>query len=85
MAMVMDRISRGFAEKYKIMDTDYEYFKRRKQILIISASSIFAVIILAQVFQSLREFPAAWIINPAGSLNDGVDYVVASYSGVRYY
>lgn len=82
MAMVMDRISRGFAQKYKIMDTDYEYFKRRNQILIISASSIFAVIILAQVFQSLREFPAAWIINPAGSLNDAVDYVVASYSGV---
>ncbi|MDE0993493.1 MAG: ABC transporter permease subunit [Rhodospirillales bacterium] len=82
MAMVMDRISRGFALRHTLAHNGPESFITRNQLIISVLCLMIVFIVLAQFFQSLKEFPEVWVINPARYLNDAVDYVISEYSGI---
>ena len=82
MAMVMDRISRGFAEKYSSSSDIYEDYHLKKLTIMVALVLFIFAMFLAQFFPAMKVFPEFWIMNPAGHLNDAVDYVIISYSGI---
>ena len=82
MAMVMDRISRGFAEKYSSSSDIYEDYHLKKLTIMVALVLFIFAMFLAQFFPAMKVFPEFWIVNPAGHLNDAVDYVIISYSGI---
>jgi len=79
MAMVMDRISRGFAGKQILMNKADALFWKRHRVLIIALVTAVLFIALAEFQPVLRGYPGTWIFYPAEPLNDAVMYVTANY------
>lgn len=83
MAMVMDRITAGFANKDPdtFISTDATLFQRHRYLTIgaIGAVVLFA---LSSVLPLLRFFPESMEIDPSGPLNNAIDYLIVEYAEV---
>jgi len=83
MAMVMDRITAGFANKdpaeFKVADLS---FYKRHQYLVIAAVGGLVLFALSFVLPVLKNYPQAWQADPSSLLNDGIDFVIIKYAEV---
>ena len=83
MAMVMDRITAGFANKepaeFKV--TESSFFQRHR-FLVIATIGGFVIFALSLVLPMLQNYPKAWQANPSSLLNDAIDYVIVRYAEV---
>lgn len=76
MAMVLDRITVGFADHASLHRNRHADFRRH--------ATIVAVVLLgvggaAVLFGSLWEWPQSWFVYPAEPLNQAVDWLTANY------
>lgn len=81
MAIVMDRITAGFADRSPGADylADQTFFQRRRFLVIgtIGSAMLFAV---AELFPVLAAYPDTWAYDPAPVLNSAIDYVIIEYA-----
>jgi glycine betaine/proline transport system permease protein len=82
MAMVMDRISRGFAERDRLQQAQLGGFATRHRYLLTALALMVVFIALAEIFPQLRTYPREWEFRPAEWLNDGVNYIIRNFSNV---
>jgi glycine betaine/proline transport system permease protein len=82
MAMIMDRISRGFAHKQLLMNKPNSLLWQRHRVLIIALMTAVLFILLAEFQPALREYPSQWVLYPAAPLNDAVMYITVNYTHV---
>ncbi|HEA68612.1 MAG TPA: ABC transporter permease subunit [Desulfobacterales bacterium] len=80
MAMIMDRISMGFASRSGeiLRHKPRQFWRRYPNLLTAFAVGLF-LILFAQIVQALNEYPRDWIIFPANELNKAVEYVTVNY------
>ncbi|MEE8534011.1 MAG: ABC transporter permease subunit [Alphaproteobacteria bacterium] len=82
MAMIMDRISRGFTERSgeaRVRSAGYGF--REHPDLYLALGAAVAFIALAYYADPLRAYPEDWIVYPAQPINDAVTYVTKNYYG----
>lgn len=72
-AMVLDRISHGFATKPS--DIDDKGYRPLLTCLAILAG----VFVLALIVPGLRIWPETWVWNPAPAMNEALEYIVVTY------
>ncbi|MDP9137681.1 MAG: ABC transporter permease subunit, partial [Pseudomonadota bacterium] len=79
LAMITDRISRGFASKQQDAvggrDTD-------RRVILTVLGAIIAVIALAAFVPALHSYPEAWVFHPAGAMNDALDWFTRTFFAV---
>jgi len=79
MAMVMDRITAAAATTQSLPPEIGQGFLLRQRKLIMFLALGLGVLLLAQLFPFLKNYPQAWQLYPAQYLNDAVAYVVLEY------
>jgi len=79
MAMVMDRITRGFADRERFLQARTLPFWERNRALAIALVIVVAFIVAAAIFPGLRSYPREWIFYPDDPLNELVNYITANY------
>ena len=77
MAMVMDRITGALANRDT---TQAPSAARRGGTLGLALALALALTLLAQIYPPLAEWPKSWVVFPAETLNDGVEYLVVEFS-----
>lgn len=81
MAMVMDRITAGFANR---KPTDEHLadkpFVERHPYLVIALAGALVLYAASLIFPALQTYPKAWVYDPSGPLNDAIDYVIIEYA-----
>ena len=82
MAMVMDRITRGFTDRERFPHAGSGPFWRRHRGLVAALAILALFAVLAELFPALRSYPRDWVYYPAGPLNDMIDYLTANYPHV---
>jgi glycine betaine/proline transport system permease protein len=75
-AMVLDRISSGFAKQQFLYRPRQGSLWQRYRTQWIALGIVAAWALLAQVLPALRTYPEGWILQPAGFLNKGVDFIL---------
>ena len=81
MAMVMDRITAGFANRDpdNITHHDAAFFQRHRYLTIaVVGSLVIALVSLAVPF--LQTYPEAWEFDPSTPLNNAIDYIIVEYA-----
>jgi glycine betaine/proline transport system permease protein len=81
LAMIMDRISLGFAQRGGPADASSGGINWRRYGLIAVIVTV-VVSVMAEFVPLLREYPREWVVFPADALNNGVNYIIANYFGV---
>jgi glycine betaine/proline transport system permease protein len=79
MAMVMDRITRGFADRERFLHARNLPFWERHRALAIALAIMAAFIVVAAFFPAIRTYPRELIFYPAEPLNELVNYITANY------
>lgn len=81
MAMVMDRITAGFANR-KPADEHLadKPFVERHRYLVIAAAGALVLYVTSLIFPALQSYPKAWVYDPSGPLNSAIDYVIVEYA-----
>lgn len=79
MAMVMDRITRGFADRERFLQARTQPFWQRHRFLAIALIVMAVFIVVAEFFPGIRTYPKTLEIYPAEPLNDVVNYITANY------
>ena len=79
MAMVIDRITAGFAVRSGEYDPDKKTFAQKHRYWITAALGAVTFFVLAQIAGILNEWPQAWEISPAKAMNDGLTYLVVNF------
>jgi len=81
MAMVMDRITAGFARKdpEDVAPPDASFVERHRY-LVIAASGAVGFALLSAVAPIFKTFPEAWEVDPSGPLNRAIDYIIVEYA-----
>jgi len=79
MAMVMDRITRGFADRERFLEARNLPFWERHRALAIALLIMAAFIVVAAFFPAIRTYPKELIFYPAEPLNELVNYITANY------
>jgi glycine betaine/proline transport system permease protein len=79
MAMVMDRITRGFADRERFLQARTLPFWQRHRFLAIALMIMAVFIVVAMFFPGIRTYPKEWVFYPAEPLNDLVNYITANY------
>lgn len=81
MAMVMDRITAGFANKDPddVYDIDTPFAQRHRHLLIAGIGSV-VLLGASAMFPSLYTYPENWSLDPSGILNDAIDYIIIEYA-----
>ena len=81
MAMVMDRITAGFANKDPDdVDHPEASFVQRHRYLVIAALGSAALLAVSHGLPSLHDFPETWEIDPSGPLNNAIDFIIVEYA-----
>ena len=78
-AMILDRISRGFVDRnldVRISERDPPY---RRQLLFGAVASVILLSVLAEFMPDIRHYPRAWVWYPAEYLNDGLNWFTNKY------
>ncbi len=80
-AMIMDRISRGFTDQQKLLHDTGSFWHRHRYLLIaIIAMVVFTL--LSYVIPVLRSYPNDWVFYPADPINSALTYITANYPHV---
>ncbi len=80
-AMIMDRIGRGFTDQQRLLhDTGSFWHRHRYFIVAIAAIAVFTL--LSYVIPALRNYPSDWVFYPADPINNALTYVTANYPHV---
>jgi len=81
MAMIMDRITVGFANKNpEIQNAIDAPLFRRHRFLTIAAVGGTVLLLLSYVLPALQNYPEQWEYNPSGFLNQAIDYIIIKYA-----
>ena len=81
MAMVMDRITAGFANKDpdEVYNPDATFFQRHRYV-VIGAVGALVLFLVSLVLPFLQTYPEAWEYDPSAPLNAAIDYIIVEYS-----
>jgi glycine betaine/proline transport system permease protein len=79
MAMVIDRITAGFAAQSGQYDPEDKTFAQRHCYWIAAVLGATFFYVLAQIVGILNEWPRYWEISPAKAMNSGLTYLVANF------
>ncbi|MCR9221111.1 MAG: ABC transporter permease subunit [Alphaproteobacteria bacterium] len=84
MAMIMDRISAGFADRSRNADRTEDapgapFYRRRRHLLAAAAGFVLGVA-LGQVAPLFQDWPKALVVYPAEPLNQMVEYILVEWS-----
>jgi len=82
MAMILDRVSWGFAQQKSHAPKKDQTVWSRNGHLIVAMTAFIGLIGAAQIMPFLTDFPKEWVFYPADTLNDGVKYIVRNYNDV---
>jgi len=83
MAMMMDRISRGFTERSGALRVRGRVDPWRRHGHLTLALALAALFVAAAAFvPALRDYPDAWRFYPAGDINQAVTYMTTNYFDV---
>jgi glycine betaine/proline transport system permease protein len=81
MAILMDRITSGFANKTASdVDPATLSFVQRHRIALIGLAGALVLFALATVFPFLRSYPDAWVVDMSAPLNNAIDYIIIEYA-----
>ncbi|MEO0618419.1 MAG: ABC transporter permease subunit, partial [Pseudomonadota bacterium] len=81
MAMVMDRITAGFASRDVVDDIAPDAaFYEKHPVLLITAIAAVTAFVLAQIVPALKAWPEAWEFYPADILNNAVTWLTVTYA-----
>jgi glycine betaine/proline transport system permease protein len=75
-AMVLDRISSGFARQQTQYRLRQGSLLQRYRNQWIALGVVLAWALLAQMLPALRAYPEDWVLQPAGLLNSGVEWIL---------
>ena len=78
-AMIIDRISRGFTRRDHFLHTGDETFAERHRIVIRVGGAAIAGVVLGRMIPFLSEYPGDWRLYPAEPLNEGLRYVITTF------
>jgi glycine betaine/proline transport system permease protein len=79
LAIVMDRISRGFAERNRDLSvTDLAWAKRKRVAFFLTLLSVLLGL-MAQIATPLDRYPVAWTFYPADYLNQGLGWFTVTF------
>ena len=81
-AMVMDRVSRGFATHDVDLHAAERPFAQRHAHAIATVLLVAAVLVLAFFLPVLTDYPGEWTWYPAKPMNDAILYIVVEYKNV---
>jgi glycine betaine/proline transport system permease protein len=82
MAMMMDRISRGFAERSgQLRVRAAAKGWRRYPHVTAALGTAVAIVVVAKMAPVLHDFPEAWVFYPAEAINGVVTYITTNYYG----
>ena len=79
MAMVIDRVSAGFAARYDEYDPEYKSFVYRFRYWIVATVGAVVYFVLSLAVEFLNEWPREWVISPAQAMNDSLTYLVVNF------
>ena len=79
LAMVMDRISRGFAQREPVDRDARRHWSFRYRFVAAAAGAVAVFVALAQFVPALKSWPEAWTLYPAEPLNHAVNHVIREY------
>ncbi len=80
-AMVMDRISRGFADQRRWAGHETGSLLHRHRFLVAALAAVAALSVVSFAVAPMREYPQAWVFYPAAPINDALAYVTVEYAG----
>lgn len=81
MAILMDRITSGFANKTQSdIDPATLPFVQRHRITLFAIVGALVLFAASFVFPALSTYPDAWVVDPSGPLNRGIGYVIVEYA-----
>jgi glycine betaine/proline transport system permease protein len=81
MAMLMDRITSGFANRKPADEQTTETsFTKRHQYLLITLAGALVLYCASLMFPVLQTYPKTWVYDPSGPLNTAIDYVIIEYA-----
>ncbi len=80
LAIVMDRISRGFSVRAGMTPKPRTgpLWQHYPHVTLAIAASV-VLILLAQVVPALAEYPKEWVVYPAQPINDAVTYIIVNW------
>lgn len=81
MAMIMDRVTAGFANKEsdEVYNPHATFFQRHRY-LVIAAVGAVALSLISLAVPFLQSYPEAWEFDPSAPLNRAIDYVIVEYA-----
>ena len=82
LAMVIDRITYGFAGEDDRESAAEEGFLRRHRYLVIGVVGAILAFLLSNVVPAFREWPRAWVIYPADAMNQWLENLILNWSDV---
>lgn len=81
MAMVMDRITAGFANrKPKETNLVSEPFYWRHQFTLTAVTGALCLYFISLILPPLQTYPKSWVYDPSGPLNNAIDYIIIEYA-----
>jgi glycine betaine/proline transport system permease protein len=81
-AMVLDRISSGFARQQFLVGARQGSLWERYRRQWIALGVTVAWVLLAQMLPALSHYPDAWVLQPAAALNDAITYILQTCGGL---
>ena len=80
-AMILDRITWGFAENSSD-EVKGESWLYRYRYFIFAAVGTLVIVGISRLVPTMIEYPNNWVVSPAGAMNDSINWVVANYQPV---
>ena len=80
-AMVMDRITRGFTDRQRLLHATGSILHRHR-FLITGAIAVIVFTLLARLIPTLQVYPKHWVFYPAAPINEALTYVTVNYAHV---
>jgi glycine betaine/proline transport system permease protein len=81
-AMVLDRISSGFAKQQFLYRPRQGSLWQRYRRQWIALGLIAVWVLLAQLLPALRSYPEEWVLHPAGALNGAINSILETFGGL---
>jgi len=79
MAMIIDRITYGLAQRSGIYDPEEKGLVERYRLLLVAAIGGVLLFVLAQIFSVLVDWPREMVWSPGKVMNDGLAYLIINY------
>jgi glycine betaine/proline transport system permease protein len=81
-AMILDRISRGFTDRVRAVERGHLARAERLKPWYVALGLVVIFTLMAMFIPAIRGYPEDWVIYPAGIINDGLFYITANYADV---